>query len=111
MNKHRAMRMIKEDRMTKAGLEALEGTLGHGAKVHKGEIMHTQPWKVSADILKALKRDPQTWKNFQKFPLPYKRIRVGWIDAVRYRKEVFKQRLGYFLKMTAKNKKFGMIQE
>src|SRR5579871_2030940 len=33
LNKHRAIRMIKEGRMTKAGLEALEGTLGHGAKV------------------------------------------------------------------------------
>jgi uncharacterized protein YdeI (YjbR/CyaY-like superfamily) len=111
MNKHRAMRMIKEGRMTKAGLEALEGTLGHGAKVHKGVIKHTKPWKVPADILKALKKDKQVWKNFQKFPLAYKRIRVGWIDAVRYRKDVFKQRLGYFLKMTAQNKRFGMIQK
>lgn len=111
LNKHRAMRMIKDKRMTPTGLAALEGTLGYGAKIHKGTIKHTEIWKVPADIQKTLKKDPGTWKNFQKFPLAYKRIRVGWIDAVRFRKGVFKQRLGYFLKMTAKNKRFGMIQE
>lgn len=111
LNKHRAIRMIKEKRMTPAGLTSLEGTLGRGAKVHKGKIKHTEAWKVPADILKVLKKDPTTWKNFQKFPLAYKRIRVGWIDAVRYRKDVFNQRLAYFLKMTAKNKRFGMLQK
>ncbi len=111
LNKHRAIRLIKEKRMTPVGLAALEGTLSGGAKIHKGAIKHTEVWKVPADIQKALQKDPITWKNFQKFPLAYKRIRVGWIDAVRYRKDVFKQRLGYFLKMTEKNKRFGMIQK
>lgn len=111
MNKHRAMRMIREKRMTPAGLTALEGTLGPGAKVHQGTIQHTKAWKVPADILKALKKNKQVWKHYQRFPLPYRRIRIGWIDAVRYRKDVFKQRLDYFLKMTEKNKRFGMIQK
>jgi uncharacterized protein YdeI (YjbR/CyaY-like superfamily) len=111
MNKHRAIRMIKEGRMTKAGLEALEGTLGKGAKVHRGKIHHTEAFKVPADILKELKKNKAAWKHFQRFPLIYKRIRVSWIDASRYRKDVFKQRLGYFLKMTEKNKRFGMIQK
>ncbi len=110
LNKHRAMRMIREKRMTPAGLTALDGTLGQGAKVHKGTIKHTKVWKVPADILGELKKDKLAWKHFQKFPLAYKRIRVEWVAAVRYRKDVFKQRLGYFLKMTAQNKKFGMIQ-
>jgi len=35
---------------------------------------------------------------------------IGWIDAARYRREVFEQRLRYFLKMTAQNKRFGMVQ-
>ena len=111
LNKHRAIRLIKEKRMTPAGLEALEGTLGYGAKIHEGKIKHTEVWKIPADIQKALKKDPLVWKHFQKFPLAYKRIRIGWIDAVRYRKNVFQQRLGYFLKMTAQNKRFGMIQK
>jgi hypothetical protein len=62
------------------------------------------------DIIAALKRDAKTWKNFRAFPDSYQRIRVGWIDAARHRPEIFRQRLRYFLKMTAQNKRFGMVQ-
>jgi uncharacterized protein YdeI (YjbR/CyaY-like superfamily) len=110
MNKHRAIRMIKEGRMTKAGLEALEGTLGKGAKIHRGKIHHTESFKVPAYVEKALKREGSAWKNFQKFPLVYKRIRVGWVTATRIPK-TRKTRLIYFVKMTAQNKRFGMIQK
>lgn len=108
MNKHRAMRMIKEKRMTPAGLAALEGTLGKGAKVHQGKIHHTETFKVAAFVQKALKKG-KAWENFKKFPLPYKRIRVGWITAT-HKNDVRKTRLDYFVKMTAQNKRFGMIQ-
>jgi hypothetical protein len=68
-------------------------------------------WKLPADIERALRKGPGTWKNFQRFPPVYKRIRVGWIDAVRYRPEVFRTRLRHFLKMTAANKRYGMLRE
>ena len=97
MNRERVRRMIKAGRMTKAGLAAIE---------HTGKGRTTLP----TDILERLKADPTTWRNFQKFPASYKRIRVGWIDAARLRREVFEQRLRYFLKMTAQNKRFGMVQ-
>src|SRR6266508_2822224 len=67
-------------------------------------------WEMPKDILRRLMRDPATWKNFQRFPQSYKRIRVGWIAAARRRPDVFKQRLAYFLKMTAQNRRFGMVQ-
>ena len=34
----------------------------------------------------------------------------GWIAAARRRPEVFEQRLRHFIKMTARNKRFGMVQ-
>jgi len=108
MNKHRAMRMIREKRMTPAGLEALEGTLGKSAKGHRGKIHHTAPMKVPAYVASALKK-AGAWANFNKLPLPYKRIRVGWITATQ-KPDVRKTRLKYFVKMTAQGKKFGMIQ-
>jgi hypothetical protein len=67
-------------------------------------------FKIPEDILHALKTDPLTWKNFKKFPESYKHIRTGWIDASRNHPAIFKQRLQYFLKMTAKNKMFGMVR-
>jgi len=97
MNRERVRRLIRSGRMTKAGMAAIEHT-GKG------------PPKLPADILKRLKQDATTWKNFQRFPPSYKRIRIGWIAAARHRREVFEQRLGYFLKMTRLNKRFGMVQ-
>ena len=57
-----------------------------------------------------LKQDPIVWKNFQRFPKSYQHIRIGWIVAARKRREVFEQRLRYFIRMTAQNKRFGMVQ-
>ena len=96
-NKERARRMIRAGLMTPAGLEKIQ-------------IRMNEKFVPAPDILDALRHHPQTWKNFQKFPEWYRRIRVGWIDAARHRPEIFQQRLRYLLKMTAQNKRFGMIR-
>ena len=72
--------------------------------------MLDERFEVPADILVALQADPETWNNFRAFPESYKRIRVGWIDVARRRRDIFDQRLGYFLQMTKQNKLFGMVQ-
>jgi uncharacterized protein YdeI (YjbR/CyaY-like superfamily) len=97
MNRERVNRLIEAGRMTKAGLAAI---------AHAGK----KAWKLPADIEGRLKKDPVAWRNFQRFPASYKRIRIGWIDAARHRNEAFEQRLRYFLKMTKQNKRFGMVQ-
>lgn len=97
MNRERVRRLMKAGRMTKAGLVAIEHT-GTGSA------------KLPDDIVARLRKDPAAWRNFQRFPASYKRIRVGWIAAARHRREVFEQRLRYFLKMTKQNKRFGMVQ-
>lgn len=97
MNRERMSRLIKSGRMTKAGLAAIAHAPQKGAP-------------LPSDILARLKKNPATWRNFQRFPASYKRIRIGWIAAARHRREVFEQRLRYFLKMTRQNKRFGMVQ-
>ena len=98
LNKERARRMIKEGRMTKYGLEKLNGT-------------HEKKYKLSKEVLKELKKDKETWQNFQKFPEHYKTIRVAWIDDAKEIPEMYKKRLSYFLKKTKKNERFGMLEE
>jgi hypothetical protein len=66
---------------------------------------------LPSDVVAALKRDPQTWKNFQRFPKWYQRIRIGWLDMSRGREEIFQARLRYFLKMTARNKRYGQVHD
>ena len=95
MNKERVRRLLREGKMTPAGLAAV------GAR---------EAFVISPDILKRLRTDKKVWKNFQGFPDSYKRIRVSWIDGARKRPDEFEKRLGYFLKMTAQNKRFGMVQ-
>ena len=97
MNKERIRRLAAQGRMTEAGL----ATVGD---------LFSEPFTVPADILDALQADETTWRNFQAFPEGYKRIRIGWIEAARRRPDIFRQRLEYFLKMTAQNKRFGMVQ-
>ena len=102
LNKERIRRLVKNKKMTYAGLKAVEHLIDGPLKKEKLEI--------APDILKALKKDKNTWKKFTNFPESYKRIRIGWIEGSRTRPDIFKQRLNYFLKMTAKNKKYGMVQ-
>lgn len=83
--------------MTEAGLAKIQSQLEEG-------------FEIPADILRALKKDRTAWKNFQNFTDSYKRIRAGWIEGGRGRTEVFETRLNYFIKMTSKNKTYGMVK-
>ena len=102
MNKERIHMLIKQKKMTAKGLIAVKHVFDDSSKNSRCIL--------KADILKLLKEDEKTWENFQKFPESYKRIRIEWIEGARTRPELLKKRLEYFLKMTAKNKKYGMVQ-
>ncbi len=99
MNKERIFNMIKEKKMTKFGLDAVSHVFDNSKKL-----------VIAPDIMKAMKNEMNVWKNFQKFSPQYKRIRIAWIEETRLYPELFKKRLAYFLKMTSKNKKFGMMR-
>jgi uncharacterized protein YdeI (YjbR/CyaY-like superfamily) len=102
LNKERIYRLIEQKKMTSKGLAAVN-------HVFDGSLKNAK-CIIKTDILKSLKEDRETWDNFQKFPESYKRIRIEWIEEARTRPELFEKRLAYFLKMTAKNKKYGMMQ-
>ena len=97
-NKERVRRMIRAGLMTPAGMEKIRRRM-------------SEKFVLPADIVAALKRDPKVWKNFQRFPKWYQRVRVGWLDMSRHRQEIFRARLRYFLKMTAQNKRYGHIHD
>ncbi len=109
MNKERVRRLIKANRMTRFGLASIQHHLENNSKKSKIS-QNVRKFILPQDILETLKTDPIAWKHFLKFSMSYKRIRIGWIDAARHRPEIFNQRLNYFLKMTIKNKRFGMVQ-
>jgi uncharacterized protein YdeI (YjbR/CyaY-like superfamily) len=77
------------------------------------EVLATLPdlaeerFEVPADILDAIKANPEAWKNFRKLSPPYIRIRVAFIAGARRRPQEFQKRLRYFIAMTSKNRLFG----
>lgn len=102
MNRERVYRLLAQGKMTGAGLAAIE-------HVFDADEQPAEP-EIAPDIEQALQQDRETWQNFQGFPDSYKRIRIAFIEGARSRPEVFEQRLRYFLKMTAQNNRFGMVQ-
>ena len=106
MNKERVRRLLREGAMTSAGLESIKKFVRYGA----GGKIEVEPYVMPDDILAAFKKNKTVWKNFAAFPEYYKNIRVGFIDGARKRPLEFRKRLRYFIEMTAKNKRFGMIQ-
>ena len=97
-NKERVRRMIRAGLMTPAGMEKIRDRM-------------SERFVIPPDIVQALKRDPKVWKNFQRFPKWYQRVRIGWLDMSRGRQDIFAARLRYFLKMTALNKRYGQLHE
>ncbi len=106
MNLERARRLMELGRFTKAGVAKLPEKFDSRSKGSPRNERVTIPH----DIMRALRQHNGTWKNFLKFPESYKRIRIGWITGARKRPEILRQRLRYFVKMTAQNKRYGMVQ-
>jgi uncharacterized protein YdeI (YjbR/CyaY-like superfamily) len=109
MNKERIRRLTKQGKMTSFGLESIKNHLEDISKSSSNNIK-LKKFEMPEDILQVIKEDKLVWKNFEKFPLYYKHIRIGFIEGARKRPEEFNKRLQYFIKMTARNKKYGMIQ-
>ncbi|MCX6767427.1 MAG: YdeI/OmpD-associated family protein [Candidatus Micrarchaeota archaeon] len=104
MNRERIRKLVSGKKMTEAGLAAVSHALEPGSGGEK--------FTFPEDILGAIKKDGAAWKNFQQLPEPYKRIRVAYIDSRRrHGAEMFKKSLRHFIKMTAKNKRFGFVRE
>ncbi len=74
----------------------------------------SEPYVFPIDIICEIKQNETAWANYQKLPLPYRRIRIAYIDAARNRPEEFTKRLVNFICKTEKNKMirgFGGIEK
>ncbi|MBR0416244.1 MAG: YdeI/OmpD-associated family protein [Firmicutes bacterium] len=62
------------------------------------------PFVYPEDILDAIRKDAEAWKNYGSFKESYKRIRIAYIEAARKRPEEFEKRLENFIKKTREGK-------
>jgi uncharacterized protein YdeI (YjbR/CyaY-like superfamily) len=104
-NKERIIKLIKQKKMTQAGLDAVS----HVFNQH--DIESEEEFIIPPKILQPLKDNKQIWANFQKFPERYKRIRLAYLmSRKRQGQEMFQKSLDHFIRMTAKNKQFGYVR-
>jgi uncharacterized protein YdeI (YjbR/CyaY-like superfamily) len=103
-NRERVRMLIRQKRMTAAGLSALAGVFDPKSD-NPGEF------KVPPEILGPLKRNRLAWRNFQRLPAEYRRIRIAYIESrKRHGPEMFRRSLEHFIKMTERKKTFGMMK-
>ncbi len=105
MNRERLRKLIAQRKMTKAGLNAI-------AHVFDPTQKKLSSFAVPSDILMPLKRNKEAWRNFQKFPESYKRIRTAYIESrKRHGDKQFRKSLEHFIHMSARNKRIGFVKE
>jgi uncharacterized protein YdeI (YjbR/CyaY-like superfamily) len=95
LNKERARRLIREGRMTEAGLRVLPD-------------LRELPVVVPSDIRERLLALPGALRHFESFPPLYQRVRIGNIEEVRKPNPAeWQKRLENFLSKTAKGMMYG----
>ena len=103
-NKERISLLIQQKKMTAYGLNAI-------SKIFDNSKYKKEQTAIAPDILNLLKANKKAWKNFQKLPERYKRVRIGYIESRRrHGNELFQKSLQHFIEMTAENTKFGNIK-
>lgn len=100
-----AEQLIKDKRMTKAGLLAFERKLFYDKEIIK--VKTAKKLIIPPEIIKAFKEDKVAWKNFNALAPSYQKQYVWWIAAAK-RTETKERRLKEVLLFLKQNKKLGM---
>ena len=94
LNKERCRRMERLGRMTDAGRAVLPDMSENG-------------FVIDEVILSALQSDDEIWRNFQKFPPLYQRVRIDTIQIKKKQPELFQSRLQKLLDNTKAGVMYG----
>lgn len=105
LNKKRVRKMIKEGKMTEAGLAKIRETKKSGewfktASPKRGLV-------IPQCIEKALTKNERALSNFNKLSNSYRKQYIGWITSAK-REETRKRRLAEVIRLLEQNKKLGM---
>ena len=98
INLKRARKLIKDGRMTAAGMEVFDPS-------RKTEA---QPTEFSADIEKRFRKAAGAWKNFQQFPPFYRRMTAGWVGSAK-KEETRLKRLEKLIEFSGRNERIKFM--
>lgn len=102
LNRQRMYKLIKLELMTEAGLAPVRDQLGSP----------DDPLVIPEDVALRFQADEIAWENFQKFPILYQKIRIGYVmECRKSRPADSDKRLDHLIKKSADNKMFGTMVE
>ena len=93
LNKERCRRLEKLGLMTESGRKACPNL--------------TEEFEIMPEIVKAFKKTPSAWENFQAMPPLYQRVRIDNIHRVNSKPELFNSRLQKLIEASAKGEMIG----
>ena len=105
LNRKRANKMIKEEKMTDFGLAKIKTAKKTGLWETDGRPRIS--FDVPPELAKALAQNKKAKENFDKLAPSYRRQYIGWI-AVAKRAETKKRRIEESIALLEKGKKLGM---
>ena len=105
LNKRRARKMIKEGKMTKAGLAKIREAKNSGEWLKTASVK--KELVIPSYIRKALATNKKALDNFNSLANSYKRNFIGWITSAK-REETRRRRLMEAIRLLEQNKKLGM---
>ena len=108
VNRKRAEKMIREGKMTEAGLARISEAKD-GGKWFKTPVSarYKQNLVIPSYLKDALAANKKALESFNKLAESYKRNYVGWIDSAK-KEETRKRRLAEALSLLERNQKLGM---
>jgi uncharacterized protein YdeI (YjbR/CyaY-like superfamily) len=106
VNKKRVEKMIKEGKMTEAGLKLVEDAKKNGRwdKAYDNKVKPEMP----VDLLEALKMNLKAYENFMKFAPGHQTTYIHWLNSAK-REETKKSRIEKIINFALLNQKPGMM--
>jgi uncharacterized protein YdeI (YjbR/CyaY-like superfamily) len=106
-NKQRVGKMIREGRMTEAGLAKVNEAKANGQwdkTAQRQDVTHVPP-----ELASALAKDKQARQNFEKLAPSYRKPFIYWVASAK-REETRRRRVAEAIALLARNKRMGMGQ-
>ena len=105
-NKRRVRKLLKEGKMTRAGLAKIGGGI-LGAKEGSEPERKLKELEIPTHLREALGANKKARENFNKLAPSYRRQYVGWIAAAK-KEETRRKRIREAMELLARNEKLGL---
>jgi uncharacterized protein YdeI (YjbR/CyaY-like superfamily) len=106
VNKEKVQKLIKEGRMTDAGLLKIDEAKKNGQWEKVNDTRANQ--SLPDDLEKALKHSPSAWKIFSSFAPGYQRLYIAYVNAVK-KEDARCRRILKVVERSEKNEKPGLL--